>query len=415
MKSITTRAALFVAITITVFSTIFSNPQLVKSSDGTTDEVRVRIEVEIPKMDNSAEESVEEVFLSGNLNLLGEWRPNGLKLKRADQNVYFAEFSAPAGSRVQYKVTRGSWQSVEKDQFGKDIPNREFVTTATDKGDPQTIKIIVQRWGAPKSVKSTITGTVKLHEKVASQHLLRTRNVSVWLPIEYEASETSYPVLYLQDGQNLFDVSTAAFGVEWEVDESAMDLMKKQEIPPMIIVGIWNTVDRMDEYTLTKDERLGHGGRGLDYIRFVAEELKPFIDRTYRTQVDRESTIIGGSSLGGLISMHACLEKPNVFGKCLAFSPTLGWDQEELLQSLHNGTKWPASVRLWFSMGTREGRDSETQNVNRTRAERLHQLLSPSNTTTSTPIQFQEFAEASHDEKSWAAQFPIALKSIMVK
>jgi predicted alpha/beta superfamily hydrolase len=127
----------------------------------------------------------------------------------------------------------------------------------------------------------------------------------------------------------------------------------------------------MDEYTLTKDERLGHGGRGLDYIRFIAEELKPFIDRTYRTEVDRESTMIGGSSLGGLIAMHACLEKPEVFGKCLAFSPTLGWDQEELLQSFHNGTKWPVNVRLWFSMGTREGRDSETQKVTRTRAERV--------------------------------------------
>jgi predicted alpha/beta superfamily hydrolase len=199
------------------------------------------------------------------------------------------------------------------------------------------------------------------------------------------------------------------------VDETAQDLIKKQEIPSIIIVGIWNTADRVDEYTLTKDDRLGRGGRGLDYIRFMTEELKPFIDATYRTQAERGSTIIGGSSLGGLIAIHACLQKPEVFGCCLAFSPTLGWDQERLLQSFQNGGKWPADVRLWFGMGTREGRDPELQKSSITRAQRLHQLLDQPHTNTPMQIRFQEFADATHNEKSWAIQFPVALKSMMAR
>jgi predicted alpha/beta superfamily hydrolase len=314
---------------------------------------------------------------------------------------------------VQYKVTRGTWATAEKDAAGKDIANREFLVAATEDEGPQKISIVVQRWGTPNSAKSTITGTLKRHEQISSQFLTRSRNINVWLPPGYEETDKRYPVLYLQDGQNLFDESTAAFGVEWRADESAMELITKQEISALIIVGIWNTADRMDEYTLTKDEQLGRGGRGLDYIRFIVEELKPLIDRTYRTRTDRESTSIGGSSLGGLIAMHACLENPDVFGRCLAFSPSLGWDQERLLQSLQSGTKWPANVRLWLSMGTHEGRNSESQKQNVTRAKRLHQLLSQETTNIKVAIPFQEFSDASHDEKSWAEQFPIALKSIM--
>ena len=415
MNSITSQVALLMAIVVLEFGVSICNLQSAESFDSAADDVRVRIEVKIPDEGGSAKGPVEEVFIAGNIKQLGEWRPNGLRLDRAEGNVFYAEISMPAGSRVQFKVTRGSWQTVEKDKLGKDIPNREFVSTTSAEGAPQKFTIVVQRWGVPIAVQSTVTGTLKLHEKVGSKHLSRTRNVSVWLPPEYENSDQRYPVLHLQDGQNLFDVLTAAFGQEWGVDETAQDLIKKQEIPSIIIVGIWNTADRDDEYTLTKDDRLGRGGRGLDYIRFMTEELKPFIDATYRTQAERGSTIIGGSSLGGLIAIHACLQKPEVFGCCLAFSPTLGWDQERLLQSFQNGGKWPADVRLWFGMGTREGRDPELQKSSITRAQRLHQLLDQPHTNTPMQIRFQEFADATHNEKSWAIQFPVALKSMMAR
>lgn len=406
----TTKQSRLMAIAISTCCLISCNATMAKTLDSEEDNIRVRIEVRIPDTVSVAE-SAADLFLSGNIKQLGEWRPNGLKLNRNDETFYFAEFSLPVGSRVQYKVTRGTWTTVEKDAAGRDIANREFVAAASKDESPQKISIVVQKWGTATSIKSTITGALKVHEQISSKYLARTRNMNVWLPPDYGESDRRYPVLYLQDGQNLFDESTAAFGTEWRVDETATDLIKKREIQPLIVVGIWNTADRMDEYTLTKDERFGVGGRGLDYIRFIVEELKPLIDRTYRTRTDRESTSIGGSSLGGLIAMHACLEQPDVFGHCLAFSPSLGWDQESLLKSLQSEKKWPANTRLWLSMGTREGRDSESQKQNLVRAQRLHQLLSPDVTTIKASVQFHEFADASHDEKSWAAQLPIALKS----
>ncbi len=182
----------------------------------------------------------------------------------------------------------------------------------------------------------------------------------------------------------------------------------------MIIVGIWNTPERIDEYTLTRDSRLERGGNGSNYIRFMVEELKPLIDRTYRTRTERDATLIGGSSLGGSISMDACLQRPDVFGTCLAFSPSLGWDQERILNTLRKDA-WPENVYLWISMGTHEGRDPETQTRNLTRVRRAHELIVPSDSEPPVRIRLQEFADGSHDEKSWAAQFPAALTAGMLQ
>jgi predicted alpha/beta superfamily hydrolase len=410
MRSVATQ----VALTTLAIGLFFRNSDSAKSIEGNAEDVRVRIEVKILGEGDSAAGPVEEVFIAGNIKQLGAWQPDGLKLDRIEANVFGAEFSVRARTAVQFKVTRGSWQTVEKNKLGMDIANREFVAAASDNGVPQKVSILVERWGLSRPVKSTVTGVVKLHEQVTSKHLRRSRNISIWLPPKYEETDQRFPVLYLQDGQNLFDRLTTAFGEEWRADEAALELIEKHEMPAMIIVGIWNTADRMDEYTLTKDERMGAGGWGLDYIQFMTEELKPLIDRTYRTQADRNSTFIGGSSLGGLIAMHACLQKPEVFSCCLAFSPTLGWSEERRLKSFQSEVIWPADVRLWFSMGTREGRDTETQKLNITRAQRLHRLLDPTNTKTNEPmqIQLQVFTDGTHDEKSWSAQFPVALRAI---
>jgi predicted alpha/beta superfamily hydrolase len=404
-------------MTVCVTSAIMGSLLQTMASGFSQDEVRIRLEVKIPAEDESSKDKSEDFFVAGSTKQLGQWRPDGLKLSRAEDGVFFAQFSAPVGSRVEFKVTRGSWQSVEKDEFGRDIANRELEVTASEDGALQTIHVTVERWGGerggiPKTNQSTVTGTLKLHPQFASQHLPRTRTVGVWLPNDYDENDQSYPVLYLHDGQNLFDAATAAFGVEWQVDETAARLIKSREIQPIIIVGIWNTSDRIDEYTVTRDSRLERGGRGADYIRFVAEELKPFIDRTYRTRVERDATWIGGSSLGGLIAMHACLRKPEVFGHCLAFSPSLSWDNERLLECVREGS-WPKETELWLSMGTREGRDSDAQIANTDRAQRLYELLVSLSANSPIRIHFQEFADASHDEKAWAAQLAVALRSML--
>jgi len=374
--------------------------------------VPVRIEVTVPDVDETSRDQPADLFLAGDLDRLGRWRPDGLKLKRMESGVYAAEFSAPLKTQVQFKVTRGSWQTVEKNVAGRDISNRQFEVKEPEDGGPQKVTVNVERWGAATTARPSVIGMLKLHEDVASKHLAPTRNVSVWLPPGYAESDDNYPVLYLNDGQNLFDDSKAAFGVEWQVDETATRLIEKHEIPPVIIVGIWNTPERIDEYTLTKDGRLERGGNGLNYVRFIVEELKPWIDRTYRTRPEREATMLGGSSLGGLISMEACLQKPDVFGACLAFSPSIGWDQERIIETLQTHG-WPENVQLWISMGTREGRDAKAQLLNLNRARRVDEMIRPVAAKTLARIEFQEFADGSHDEKSWATQFPSALKSVL--
>jgi hypothetical protein len=210
-----------VAVATLAISMFICNSESTKSFDGTSGDVRVRIEVKIPDEGSSAAGPEEEVFIAGNIKQLGTWQPKGLKLDRTEANVFGADFSVPVGTRMQFKVTRGSGQTVEKDKLGKDIANREVVATASEDGVPQKVSIVVERWGLSRPVKSTATGTMKLHDQFASKNLTRSRNVSVWLPPEYEESNQKFSVLYLQDGKNLFDNLTSAFGEEWRVDKAS--------------------------------------------------------------------------------------------------------------------------------------------------------------------------------------------------
>ncbi len=174
-------------------------------------------------------------------------------------------------------------------------------------------------------------GRLVEHPDMASVHAA-TRNVTVWLPPGYDASDGHYPVLYMHDGQNLFDASKAAFG-EWGVDEHLSRLAQTGQVRLPIVVGIWNTPLRLREYVPAdliaalpaevRDSLLTmYGGAPLSdgYLRFLVEALKPKIDATYRTLPGRDDTLIAGSSMGGLISLYAMMKYPQVFGSagCLS-------------------------------------------------------------------------------------------------
>ncbi|WP_332658317.1 alpha/beta hydrolase [Brevundimonas sp.] len=169
-------------------------------------------------------------------------------------------------------------------------------------------------------------GRLVEHPQMASAHV-QPRDVTVWLPPGYDGSEARYPVLYMHDGQNLFDGSRAAYGKEWGVDEHVARLSANGQIRTPIVVGIGNTPLRLREYipadlirALPGDMRADiqsiYGGEPLSdgYLRFMVEELKPFIDRTYRTRTRRDDTVVMGSSMGGLISLYALMKHPGVFG-----------------------------------------------------------------------------------------------------
>src|ERR1043166_372084 len=259
-----------------------------------------------------------DVFLSGGAPELGLWRPDGVKMTAGPDGRFHVTVDIAAGTDVEFKFTRGSWDSVEKSAEGGEIPNRKLKIPRAGK-----YEYTVERWadsgvpiplGPKKPPKHSLTGDIRFHDAFPSKFLKDERPLIVYLPPGYKSNaDLHYPVLYMHDGQNLFDAATSFIGVEWQADETAEKLIKAGKIPPIIIVGIYNTLDRMNEYTPTRDAKRGTGGKGEAYTKFVLQEVKPFIDKTYRTKHGRDDTAIAGSSLGGLISLDMAYKHPEGF------------------------------------------------------------------------------------------------------
>jgi predicted alpha/beta superfamily hydrolase len=198
-------------------------------------------------------------------------------------------------------------------------------------------------------------GSLRHHRFFPSLLLGNARTLVVYLPPGYDADiARRYPVFYLHDGQNVFEAATSAFGVEWEADDTATRLIHEGQIPPLIMVGIYNTPDRINEYTLSYDRTANAGGKGKVYGRFVMEEVKPFIDKTYRTLKDREHTAVGGSSLGGLITLGMARFHHEQISMAAIMSPSLWWGRCRILGEIARDYDWMKSMRFWLDMGTRE-------------------------------------------------------------
>lgn len=209
--------------------------------------------------------------------------------------------------------------------------------------------------------EASTQGTLIIHPKIRSPHLKYPRSVIVYLPPGYELNPaTRYPVVYMQDGNNLFDPSTAFLGRHWGADEVVDQLVTQNQLRPVIMVGIYNTPHRMDEYSWYsfRHQGLTEGGHGKAYAQFIVKELKPFIDQHYRTRPERIHTAILGSSMGGLISFYTARKYPDVFGHIGMMSPTLYWDNHHIMEDLHD---FPLNFRLWVDIGTEEGRDPQTE------------------------------------------------------
>ena len=193
------------------------------------------------------------------------------------------------------------------------------------------------------------------HEQFISKLVEDHHDLIVYLPPMYEADgDRRFPSLYMQDGQNLFDPETSFIkGNYWRLGETADALIKDGAIEPLIIVGIYNSgVRRIDEYTPVKDKRLG-GGQADAYGRMVVEELKPFIEGQYRTQPGAENCGMGGSSLGGLVTLYLGLQYPEVFSRLAVMSPSVWWRSRTILRTVGALEKKP-ELRIWLDIGTKE-------------------------------------------------------------
>jgi enterochelin esterase-like enzyme len=210
----------------------------------------------------------------------------------------------------------------------------------------------------PAQMSSSLKSRLRLHRQFPSEVLYEKRDLIVYLPPSYEAEPDRryrYPALYLQDGQNLFDHETSFIpGKYWRVGETADELIMTGAIEPLVIVGIYNTgARRIDEYTPIEDKRLG-GGQADAYGQMLVEELKPFVDHHYRTLPGIQNCGLGGSSLGGLVSMYLALRYRGVFGKLAVMSPSVWWRNRAILKTVAQIERKP-ELRIWLDIGTREG------------------------------------------------------------
>ena len=257
----------------------------------------------------------------------------------------------------------------------------------------------------------TFTGNIQHHSEFQSAILNNQRDIWVYLPPGYRrATRTRYPVLYLHDGQNVFDAATAFGGVEWKADETAQGLIKKRLIEPLIIVAVGGMgEDRIHEYTPTaaKIEPNGESdaqSRGLlrDYGRFLVEELKPFIDRTYRTRPDKDSTGLGGSSLGGLASLVLSFWFPETFTRIATLSPSIWWDDCVIYRIIDEVEEAPRSSKIWLDTGTHEEGWEHAAHLRDQLVERGWRLHDD--------LHYKEVPGAEHAEWAWSTRFEAVLR-----
>lgn len=462
-----------------------SNEQLI-AQDSPPDTLYARLDMRGPVEDGWFDASNEQVGLRGDQPPLN-WGRTFPATDTDGDGIYTAAipFSIEADSLlVSFKIkVEGKGNPDEGWQQGR---NHRTVVY------PGLTNRITLAWDdKPASYPSTLSGNIEIIRDFDSGHL-QARDLYIFLPPGYETGNRRYPVLYMHDGQNIFDASES--GSEWRMDETALELIRKGEMKPVIIVGVANTPDRIDEYTPTRQhwkyrldrvapptsegplanltgifETATHdtlqvaarhdslfaiipgssqwqlqiqksdsvfflpgagitarfygsagqpasyviatkppmGGKGDVYGRVLINRVKPYIDAHYRTRPEARYTGLGGSSLGGLISLHLGLEHPDIFGRLLVVSPSVWWDNRRILSEVQSlGTS--TGQKIWLDIGTEEGPNA-LQN-----SRDLYFALLNKGWNKHT-ISFHEAEGAAHNEAAWAKRVPGMLRFLYSK
>jgi predicted alpha/beta superfamily hydrolase len=380
---------------ISIFTTLFFTLSVLSQQ-------KIRIEISSLPSNNPENSSI---YIAGNFN---SWNPQNKNFQfQKNDKGYFLDLSLNAGS-YEYKITRGGWDKVECTKEGKDIGNRNLQVESD-----ATIELSVDGWkdlfsSSPKARRSTANKNVKIIDTAFFiPQLNRTRRVWVYLPPSYNNSNKKYPVLYMHDGQNVFDDATS-FSGEWGVDEAIDTLGLKYK--ECIVVGIDNGGDkRLNEYCpydfnlsgVAAANKTNKGEGGL-YVDFLVKTLKPFIDRKYRTLKDKKNTFTAGSSMGGLISMYSILKYPKVFGGAGVFSPAF-WVGPKIFDDIKAKGK-KANAKIYFYAGDEEG---ETMVPMTLRA--FNEMHKVSRSKMCEVIR----AGGKHNEARWRIEFPLFYEWLM--
>lgn len=227
------------------------------------------------------------------------------------------------------------------------------------------------------------------------------REIFIYLPPGYNQNPSVYyPVLYMHDGQNLFDPARAYLGQTWNVENTLNNLILSKKIDPLIVVAIDNSSDRVNEYTHEKDPVRRQGGKADLYLNMLVNDIKPRVDQNFRTLKTRSFTAIAGSSLGGLVSLYAGYKYPQVFGSVAAFSPSIWWNNQSIIGLYKKSLLMP--IKLYLDSGTRGG--DRPDDVYLLEKSVLQYYANPQN------VQVVIQPDADHNEKYWAERFPKAVQ-----
>lgn len=335
----------------------------------------------------------DTLFLAGSFN---NWNPYDLNYHALRQQNGHYVFQLPASSgTIQFKITRGGWARVEGNASGGPLANRSFTF-----GNGQTVQLTVQSWedlhGSAGSNTRTANVSI-LSVNFPIPQLNRTRRIWLYLPNDYFTANRSYPVLYMQDGQNLFDAATA-FSGEWQVDESLRNLQMQGD-SGVIVVGIDNGgANRLREYSPWVNPQYISVAEGDQYVDFLVHTLKPHIDSVYRTKADRLNTGIAGSSMGALIALYAAQREPTVFSKVGVFSPAFWFAGNNAYTYAASRTYQPNN-RIYLICGGQESQ-SMVPDMARMRDTLLNKGYQPNE------LRYTVRQDGQHSEWFWRREFP---------
>jgi metallo-beta-lactamase class B len=337
------------------------------------------------------------LYVAGSFN---NWNPKSAShalTKNADGT--YQVILPPSAEAFEYKFTRGTWETVETDAANKGIENRRYSALGG-----KMVNHDISNWqdlagGAPVK-KHTLTPNVTvLSDSFAIPQLNRKRRVWVYLPNDYASSPQRYPVLYLHDGQNVFDEFTS-FSGEWGVDETLRQLQLAGQDAGCIVVAMDHGGDaRLNELSPWRNTKYG-GGQGDAYLDFIVQTLKPQIDAKYRTLPDRQNTGIAGSSMGGLMSLYAGLKYPQVFSKIGVFSPALWFAQDSVFAYVRRA-RLRQPMQFYLVAGEQEGETMIPLMA------ALRDSLRKAGVK-STSISYRAVADGKHAEWFWRREFPAA-------
>lgn len=334
------------------------------------------------------------ICITGNQESLGNWNAGRIKLNYTGNSIWKIKTRFPLNTQLEYKITRGSWETEALDVEGN-VPANSVLQVTND----TTIYIQIDKWKDKlhRENKGLSTQNLIYHRDMEYPGL-KSRDIAVYLPHDYSSEiRIRYPVLYMHDGQNLFDPATSFLGVDWQIDETVDSLIRNNEIQPIIIVGIYNTTDRKREYS--------HTNLGKKYMEFIIRKLKPFIDQKYRTLPDRENTAVGGSSMGGLISFMLVWEYSNIFSKAICMSPAFKIDTIDYVSIASQSQGIKKNIKIYIDNG---GIDIDKRL--QPGIDEMMELLRKKSFEPGEDFWWYKDKNAPHNEVAWAARFWRPLK-----